>query len=256
MRALALLRVLVGPDRAAPPAAVPRRRAARAHLPGRVLRAVRVAGTRSCREGSTSRAVARRVAARGHVDRPAAPGSRPPRVRDRHLQPLPLHHPLPQQPRLPRDRARPLAVAPCGASCRSTRGCGAARGRPPLPTTSPGWPLWLLRFESATVYGASGLSKLLDPDWFGGTVTWQRVVHVRDESTHRCCRTGRSTCSPTAPSTPAPPSSSSPPSCSSPSACGRGARATRRCGSRSASTSRSRCRPTSRCSRSSPSPCS
>jgi hypothetical protein len=55
------------------------------------------------------------------------------------------------------------------------------RGRPPLPTTSPGWPLWLLRVEAATVYGASGLSKLLDPDWFGGTVTWQRLNAVRGQ---------------------------------------------------------------------------
>jgi Vitamin K-dependent gamma-carboxylase len=46
---------------------------------------------------------------------------------------------------------------------------------------APGWPLWLLRFECAAIYGASGLSKLLDPDWFGGTVTWQRVVRARDE---------------------------------------------------------------------------
>jgi Vitamin K-dependent gamma-carboxylase len=47
--------------------------------------------------------------------------------------------------------------------------------------TGPAWPLWLLRFECAAVYGASGLSKLLDPDWFGGTVTWQRVERARDE---------------------------------------------------------------------------
>jgi hypothetical protein len=40
--------------------------------------------------------------------------------------------------------------------------------------------LWLLRFEAATVYAASGLSKLLDHDWFSGTVTWHRVVLVRD----------------------------------------------------------------------------
>jgi hypothetical protein len=44
---------------------------------------------------------------------------------------------------------------------------------------APGWPLWLLRFECSAVYGASGLSKLLDPDWFGGTVTWQRVTRAR-----------------------------------------------------------------------------
>ena len=54
---------------------------------------------------------------------------------------------------------------------------GAAAARP----SAPAWPLWLLRFECAAIYGASGLSKLVDPDWFGGTVTWQRVVRARDE---------------------------------------------------------------------------
>jgi Vitamin K-dependent gamma-carboxylase len=57
-----------------------------------------------------------------------------------------------------------LALAPSG---RDARG--------------PAWPLWLLRFECAAVYAASGFSKLVDPDWFGGTVTWQRVVRARDE---------------------------------------------------------------------------
>jgi hypothetical protein len=45
----------------------------------------------------------------------------------------------------------------------------------------PAWPLWLLRFEASAVYAASGLSKLVDPDWFGGTVTWQRVVRARED---------------------------------------------------------------------------
>jgi hypothetical protein len=49
----------------------------------------------------------------------------------------------------------------------------------PAAQAGPAWPLWLLRFECAAIYGASGLSKLLDPDWFGGTVTWQRVVQAR-----------------------------------------------------------------------------
>lgn len=44
----------------------------------------------------------------------------------------------------------------------------------------PAWPLWLLRIEAATVYAGSGLSKLFDPDWFGGTVTWGRVIAVED----------------------------------------------------------------------------
>jgi hypothetical protein len=45
----------------------------------------------------------------------------------------------------------------------------------------PAWPLWLLRFEASAVYAASGFSKLVDPDWFGGTVTWQRVLRARDD---------------------------------------------------------------------------
>jgi vitamin K-dependent gamma-carboxylase len=72
-----------------------------------------------------------------------------------------------------------LAVAPCGRELSVDAWLRRRRGRPPLATTAPAWPLWLLRFECAAVYGASGLSKLLDPDWFGGTVTWQRVVRAR-----------------------------------------------------------------------------
>ena len=41
------------------------------------------------------------------------------------------------------------------------------------------WPLWLLRFELASTYLASGTSKLLDPDWRGGIVTWDRVLQAR-----------------------------------------------------------------------------
>ena len=47
--------------------------------------------------------------------------------------------------------------------------------------TGPAWPLWLLRFECSAVYFASAFSKLIDPDWFGGTVTWQRVVRAKGE---------------------------------------------------------------------------
>ena len=73
-----------------------------------------------------------------------------------------------------------LAITPCGRELSVDRWLRRRRGRPPLDPTSPGWPLWLLRLEAATVYGASGLSKLVDGDWFGGTVTWQRVVRVQD----------------------------------------------------------------------------
>ena len=72
-----------------------------------------------------------------------------------------------------------LAVTPCGRELSVDAWLRRRRGGPPRPTMSPAWPLWLLRFEASTVYGASGLSKLLDHDWFGGTVTWHRVVRTR-----------------------------------------------------------------------------
>jgi hypothetical protein len=74
-----------------------------------------------------------------------------------------------------------LAVAPCGRELSLDAWIRRRRGRPALDVRAPAWPLWLLRFECAAVYGASGVSKLVDPDWFGGTVTWQRVVRAREQ---------------------------------------------------------------------------
>ena len=74
-----------------------------------------------------------------------------------------------------------LAVGPCGRELSVDAWLRRRRGRPALSTSAPAWPLWLLRFECAAIYGASGMSKLLDPDWFGGTVTWQRVSSARDQ---------------------------------------------------------------------------
>ena len=74
-----------------------------------------------------------------------------------------------------------LAVAPCGRELSVDAWARRHRGLPARDRNAPAWPLCLLRFECAAVYGASGLSKLVDPDWFGGTVTWQRVVRARDE---------------------------------------------------------------------------
>jgi Vitamin K-dependent gamma-carboxylase len=74
-----------------------------------------------------------------------------------------------------------LAAAPCGRELSVDAWMRRRRGRPPLDRSAPAWPLWLLRFECAAVYGASGLSKLVDPDWFGGTVTWQRVVRAKQD---------------------------------------------------------------------------
>jgi HTTM domain len=74
-----------------------------------------------------------------------------------------------------------LAVAPCGRELSLDAWIRRRRGLPALDPSAPAWPLWLLRFECAAIYGASGLSKLLDPDWCGGTVTWQRVTRARDD---------------------------------------------------------------------------
>jgi hypothetical protein len=74
-----------------------------------------------------------------------------------------------------------LAVAPCGRELSLEAWVRRRRGGTKPKPPAPAWPLWLLRFECAAVYGASGLSKLVDPDWFGGTVTWQRVVRARDQ---------------------------------------------------------------------------
>ena len=74
-----------------------------------------------------------------------------------------------------------LAVAPCGRELSLDARIRRRRGLPALDPRAPAWPLWLLRFECSVVYGASGMSKLLDPDWLGGTVPWMRAVQSRDE---------------------------------------------------------------------------
>jgi hypothetical protein len=72
-----------------------------------------------------------------------------------------------------------LAVAPCGRELSADAWLRRRRGLPPLDPSAPAWPLWLLRFECSAVYAASGMSKLLDPNWFGGTVSWQRTLESR-----------------------------------------------------------------------------
>lgn len=69
-----------------------------------------------------------------------------------------------------------LSLAPCGRVWSVDAWLRRRRGVD-LDDATPAWPLWLLRLVCATVYGASGLSKLLDPDWFGGDVTWGRVAN-------------------------------------------------------------------------------
>ncbi len=73
-----------------------------------------------------------------------------------------------------------LAVLPSGRVI-SLDALIARRRQRPRVDRAPLWPLWLLRFELAAVYGASGVSKLLDGDWWAGTVTWNRVARSRSE---------------------------------------------------------------------------
>jgi hypothetical protein len=71
-----------------------------------------------------------------------------------------------------------LAITPTGGELSFDAWWSSRRvGRRPVETASAAWPLLLLRFECSVVYGASGVSKLVDPDWFGGTVTWGRIVN-------------------------------------------------------------------------------
>lgn len=51
--------------------------------------------------------------------------------------------------------------------------------RRPAPDAITLWPLWLGRFCVATVYLASGFSKLVMPDWVAGTVLRDRVIRFR-----------------------------------------------------------------------------
>lgn len=53
------------------------------------------------------------------------------------------------------------------------------RGLTGCPDVALVWPLWLLRAQAALVYLASGVSKLVDPDWLGGLVLWDRVVRYQ-----------------------------------------------------------------------------
>ncbi|HEY3142797.1 MAG TPA: HTTM domain-containing protein [Acidimicrobiales bacterium] len=53
------------------------------------------------------------------------------------------------------------------------------RGLPMLSDRVVIWPLILLRIQVSLVYLASGFSKLIDPDWFGGLVLWDRVVRYK-----------------------------------------------------------------------------
>jgi Vitamin K-dependent gamma-carboxylase len=75
-----------------------------------------------------------------------------------------------------------LALLPAGRVLSIDAWWWRRRGPPNAPDradVAPLWPLWLLRVQVCLVYLASGISKLIDPDWFGGLVLWDRVVRYQ-----------------------------------------------------------------------------
>lgn len=71
-----------------------------------------------------------------------------------------------------------LMLMPVGRMFSVDAWLARRRGRPLIPRAVL-WPMWLMRLEHAATYFASGFSKLIDPDWWGGVVTWDRVVRYR-----------------------------------------------------------------------------
>ena len=161
------------PDRGPPPRAVPVRLAPRPHLPGRLPRALclvvsgaagrrlhrRPLDRRGCRGGDVARSA--RASVRAHADRHRHD------VRGCGLQPLPLHHPLPQQPRVPGDRARHPRHGPRGAggsppppAGSPPRGrCGCSGSSAPRSTGRPGSASWSIRIGSEGRSHGSASSK-------------------------------------------------------------------------------------------------
>jgi Vitamin K-dependent gamma-carboxylase len=71
-----------------------------------------------------------------------------------------------------------LALLPAGRVLSVDAWWRRRNGRA-LADTARLWPVWLLRAQVSLVYIASGTSKLLDPDWIGGLVLWDRVVRYQ-----------------------------------------------------------------------------
>lgn len=78
-----------------------------------------------------------------------------------------------------------LAVLPAGSALSVDRILARRSGADPPHTGSSLLALAVLRFEVATVYFASGFSKLIDSDWIGGTVTRIRVDRYAGDLLHR-----------------------------------------------------------------------
>jgi hypothetical protein len=71
-----------------------------------------------------------------------------------------------------------LALIPCGRLLSLDALRARRRGQPRDELASL-WPMYLLRFEAVSIYMASGSSKLINPDWWSGLVTYSRVHRFR-----------------------------------------------------------------------------
>jgi len=72
-----------------------------------------------------------------------------------------------------------IALLPAGRVLSIDAWWRRRRGLPVATDVVALWPVWLLRVQVCLVYLASGMSKLVDPDWFGGLVLWDRVVRYQ-----------------------------------------------------------------------------
>ncbi len=73
-----------------------------------------------------------------------------------------------------------LALLPLGRRMSVDALVRRAKGRPLLEPEGRLWPLLIMRIEVVAVYLSSALSKLIDPDWFGGTVLRIRFERGRE----------------------------------------------------------------------------
>ena len=76
-----------------------------------------------------------------------------------------------------------LAFTPCDRSFRL--GLGALRSRAAAPAIGPIWAQRLFQLQVSLIYAGSALSKLFDPDWFGGQVMWVRAARGMAEASER-----------------------------------------------------------------------
>ncbi len=77
-----------------------------------------------------------------------------------------------------------LTLIPCGRVL-SVDGWIANKRGAPLQDETPLWRIVLLRVLVCTPYIASGTSKLIDPDWWGGAVMRDRILRFRHVAEHK-----------------------------------------------------------------------